>query len=78
MAGSAIPGQNRFMSICLGEFNFRLGVTGETHDIQSFLQERRQIGSVGVVAGIALFIRERLMDGLSIQGFPGFFMTVVA
>lgn len=30
------------------------------------------------MAGIALFIRERHVDGLPFQGFPGLFMAVVA
>lgn len=54
VARGAVPGQNGIVNIFLVEIRFRIGVAAVTDFIRPTFQDRRAIGSMGVMTGGAV------------------------
>lgn len=63
VARGAVADENRLMNRFLDELRFRIGVTAVADLVGPIFEDRRKIGTMGVMAGGAVPLRERLMPG---------------
>lgn len=78
VTGIATAFPNRDMRVGFGELHLRIDVAGIANRIHPFFHHPGKIGSVRIVAGVAVSLLERFMSHPKRKVLPGFFVAGVA